>query len=81
MHTLSRAAVPEDELGNAYEYLVKQFADDSGHTAQEFYTNRDAGPPDDPDAPAADGRPYLRSDGGHGRHAHLRAGGGAAQRR
>lgn len=39
-HTLSLAAVPEDELGNAYEYLVKQFADDSGHTAQEFYTNR-----------------------------------------
>jgi len=39
-HALSLAAVPEDELGNAYEYLVKQFADDSGHTAQEFYTNR-----------------------------------------
>ena len=39
-HTLSLSAVPEDELGNAYEYLIKQFADDSGHTAQEFYTNR-----------------------------------------
>ncbi len=39
-HTLSLALVPEDELGNAYEYLIKQFADDSGHTAQEFYTNR-----------------------------------------
>ncbi len=39
-HTLSLASVPEDELGNAYEYLIKQFADDSGHTAQEFYTNR-----------------------------------------
>ena len=39
-HTLRLAAVPEDELGNAYEYLIKQFADDSGHTAQEFYTNR-----------------------------------------
>jgi type I restriction enzyme M protein len=38
--TLSIANVPEDELGNGYEYLVKQFADDSGHTAQEFYTNR-----------------------------------------
>jgi hypothetical protein len=25
---------------NGYEYLIKQFADDSGHTAQEFYTNR-----------------------------------------
>jgi type I restriction enzyme M protein len=22
------------------EYLINQFADDSGHTAQEFYTNR-----------------------------------------
>ena len=33
-------AVPEDELGNGYEYLIKKFADDSGHTAQEFYTNR-----------------------------------------
>lgn len=39
-HILSLAAVPEDELGNGYEYLIKQFADDSGHTAQEFYTNR-----------------------------------------
>jgi type I restriction enzyme M protein len=39
-HTLNLSAVPEDELGNGYEYLIKQFADDSGHTAQEFYTNR-----------------------------------------
>jgi type I restriction enzyme M protein len=39
-HRLSLANVPEDELGNGYEYLIKQFADDSGHTAQEFYTNR-----------------------------------------
>ena len=39
-HDLGLTAVPEDELGNAYEYLIKQFADDSGHTAQEFYTNR-----------------------------------------
>lgn len=38
--TLSVTNVPEDELGNAYEYLVKKFADDSGHTAAEFYTNR-----------------------------------------
>jgi type I restriction enzyme M protein len=38
--TLSRAYVPEDELGNGYEFLIKKFADDSGHTAQEFYTNR-----------------------------------------
>jgi len=39
-YVLSLASVPEDELGNGYEYLIKQFADDSGHTAQEFYTNR-----------------------------------------
>lgn len=38
--TLSKENCPEDELGNAYEYLIKKFADDSGHTAQEFYTNR-----------------------------------------
>jgi type I restriction enzyme M protein len=38
--TLSLARVPEDELGNAYEYLIRKFADDSGHTAAEFYTNR-----------------------------------------
>lgn len=38
--TLSVANLPEDELGNGYEYLIKRFADDSGHTAQEFYTNR-----------------------------------------
>ncbi len=39
-HKLDLAHVPQDELGNAYEYLIKQFADDSGHTAAEFYTNR-----------------------------------------
>lgn len=39
-HTLDTAHVPDDQLGNAYEYLIKQFADDSGHTAAEFYTNR-----------------------------------------
>ena len=32
--------LPEDELGNGYEFLIKKFADDSGHTAAEFYTNR-----------------------------------------
>lgn len=37
---LSIANLPEDELGNGYEFLIKRFADDSGHTAQEFYTNR-----------------------------------------
>jgi len=33
-------AVNQDDLGTAYEYLIKKFADDSGHTAAEFYTNR-----------------------------------------
>lgn len=37
---LTTANVPDDQLGNAYEYLIKEFADDSGHTAAEFYTNR-----------------------------------------
>lgn len=32
--------VNQDDLGQAYEYLIKKFADDSGHTAAEFYTNR-----------------------------------------
>jgi type I restriction enzyme M protein len=38
--TLSIARVPEDTLGDGYEYLVGKFADDGGSTAQEFYTNR-----------------------------------------
>jgi len=37
---LTTSNVPDDQLGNAYEYLIKEFADDSGHTAAEFYTNR-----------------------------------------
>lgn len=37
---LSNENCPADELGLGYEYLVGRFADDSGHTAQEFYTNR-----------------------------------------
>lgn len=37
---LTVASLPEDELGQGYEYLIKKFADDSGHTAAEFYTNR-----------------------------------------
>jgi type I restriction enzyme M protein len=38
--TLSLSNCPEDELGKGYEFLIKKFADDSGHTAAEFYTNR-----------------------------------------
>ena len=30
---LTLANLPEDELGQGYEYLIKKFADDSGHTA------------------------------------------------
>lgn len=33
-------SVAQDDLGEAYEFLIKKFADDSGHTAAEFYTNR-----------------------------------------
>lgn len=39
-HKLNLSNVPDDQLGNAYEYLIKEFANDSGHTAAEFYTNR-----------------------------------------
>jgi len=37
---LSIANVPHDIMGEGYEYLIYKFADDSGHTAAEFYTNR-----------------------------------------
>jgi type I restriction enzyme M protein len=37
---LSTESVPDDLMGIGYEYLIKKFADDSGHTAAEFYTNR-----------------------------------------
>lgn len=37
---LSVGNVPHDIMGQGYEYLIKKFADDSGHTAAEFYTNR-----------------------------------------
>lgn len=37
---LSVKDVPHDLMGDGYEYLINKFADDSGHTAAEFYTNR-----------------------------------------
>src|SRR4051794_13387229 len=37
-HDLSNKSVPADILGRAYEYLVKQFADDAGAKAGEFFT-------------------------------------------
>lgn len=35
---LSNKSVPSDILGRAYEYLIKQFADDAGAKAGEFFT-------------------------------------------
>ena len=37
---LNPAAVSHDLLGNAYEYLLKNFADESGKKAGEFFTPR-----------------------------------------
>jgi type I restriction enzyme M protein len=37
---LSPSTVGHDILGNAYEYLLKQFADESGRKAGEFFTPR-----------------------------------------
>ncbi|MDD5706593.1 MAG: N-6 DNA methylase [Kiritimatiellae bacterium] len=37
-HDLSNNSVPGDVLGRAYEYLIKQFADDAGAKAGEFFT-------------------------------------------
>jgi type I restriction enzyme M protein len=39
-YTLSTQNVPADLMGAGYEFLIKKFADDGGHTAAEFYTNR-----------------------------------------
>ncbi|MBT5106991.1 MAG: SAM-dependent DNA methyltransferase [Porticoccaceae bacterium] len=40
MHTLSNESVDPDMLGNAYEYLIKHFADLTNKKAGEFYTPR-----------------------------------------
>lgn len=37
-HDLSNQSVSPDILGRAYEYLIKQFADDAGAKAGEFFT-------------------------------------------
>jgi type I restriction enzyme M protein len=37
-HDLSNMSVSPDVLGRAYEYLIKQFADDAGAKAGEFFT-------------------------------------------
>jgi type I restriction enzyme M protein len=79
-HSLSLANVPEDELGNAYEFLIKKFADDSGHTAQEFYTNRTVVHLMVQLLQPQPGREHLRSHRRHRRYAHLRPGRGQARR-
>jgi type I restriction enzyme M protein len=38
--TLNSTVVPNDMLGAAYEYLLRQFADESGKKAGEFFTPR-----------------------------------------
>ncbi len=37
-HDLSNQSVPPEVPGRAYEYLIKQFADDAGAKAGEFFT-------------------------------------------
>lgn len=37
---LSLANISHDTMGKAFEYLVKEFAKETGHTAADFYTNR-----------------------------------------
>ena len=37
-HRMRKADVPSTMLGDAYEYLIKQFADDAGKKGGEFYT-------------------------------------------
>lgn len=38
---MSNSNVASDVLGNAYEYLIKQFADDGGKKGGEFYTPKE----------------------------------------
>lgn len=40
-YDLRNANVDADMLGNAYEYLIKQFADDGGKKGGEFYTPKE----------------------------------------
>lgn len=40
-YRLRKTDVNADMLGNAYEYLIKQFADDSGKKGGEFYTPKE----------------------------------------
>lgn len=38
--TLSKENISDDLLGAGFEFLIKDFAKDTGHTAADFYTNR-----------------------------------------
>ena len=38
--TLSKENIPDDMMGASFEFLVKEFAQETGHTAADFYTNR-----------------------------------------
>jgi len=38
--TLSKENISDDTMGAGFEFLVKEFAQDTGHTAADFYTNR-----------------------------------------
>ena len=40
-YDMRNSNVEADVLGNAYEYLIKQFADDGGATGGEFYTPKE----------------------------------------
>ena len=37
---LSKENISDDSMGAGFEFLVKDFAQDTGHTAADFYTNR-----------------------------------------
>ena len=37
---LSKENISDDGIGAGFEFLVKEFAKDTGHTAADFYTNR-----------------------------------------
>jgi type I restriction enzyme M protein len=41
--TFDRAHVPEDLFGNAYEYLIRNFASKAGKSSGEFYTPAEVG--------------------------------------
>ena len=60
--TFDRAHVSDDLFGNAYEYLIRNFASKAGKSSGEFYTPAEVGVPDGRGAAAA------------GRHVHLRLG-------